>query len=165
MKKIRFRGLFKHSVDHKGRVAIPHPFRKILLSSKNGVLVLVKGYDGEIEVHPLKEWERFEEDILLALPYYKKSNRRFRRRRTFSATEVAIDSQGRIMLPKHLIEYARVETEVIITGNITYFEIWSPEVYERFLKESEAHQEEDSETLDRFLNRGKSDIPLPSDEE
>lgn len=153
VKRLRFRGLFRHSVDHKGRVAIPHPFRRTLISSKNGVLVLAEGHDGEIEVHPLQEWEKFEEEVLLVLPDYRKSPRRFKRRRTFSATEIVIDPQGRIMIPKHLLEYAKIDNEVIITGYITYFEIWSPESYEKFQKEAEEHQEEDSEALDRFLNR------------
>lgn len=154
---VRFRGQFKYAVDHKGRVAIPAPFRRALEAAAQRTLVLTKGYDGEIEVHPLAEWERFEDGTLLAIPRYKRETRRFMRRRAASATEVDMDSQGRVMLPRHLAEYARVEGEVVITGAISHFEIWNPSVFAKFEEESETTQEEDSENLEKYLHEGRSE--------
>jgi MraZ protein len=153
---MRFRGQFRHIVDHKGRVAVPHPFRA-RLPEANGALVLAKGYDGEIEVHPLFEWEEFEEQVLLALPYHRRASRRFRRRRASSAWEVGIDNQGRITLPRALMDYAGIKDEVIITGAISYFEIWGPEAFERFEQEAEEHQEADSESLSQLLVESKKE--------
>lgn len=149
---MRFRGQFKYAVDHKGRLAVPAPFRKALEAANQRTLVLTKGYDGEIEVHPISEWERYEEKVLLAIPNYKKETRRFMRRRAASAAEVEMDSQGRIMIPRHLSEYARLESEAIISGAISHFEIWNPDVFSTFDAESEERQEEDSENLDKYLS-------------
>jgi len=149
---MRFRGQFKHAIDHKGRIAVPAPFRRGLEGSNERTLVLTKGYDGEIEVHPLSEWETFEKETLMAIPRYKRETRRFMRRRAAAATEVDLDSQGRIMLPRHLVEYAGVEGEAIISGAINYFEIWNPITFEKFEQESEQNQEADSENLEKYLS-------------
>ena len=154
---MRFRGQFRYAVDHKGRIAVPAVFRRALEAANQRTLVLTKGYDGEIEAHPLEEWERFEEGTLLAIPRYKKETRRFMRRRAASAAEVDMDSQGRIMLPRHLAEYAHIEGEAIITGAISHFEIWNPSVFEKFEEESETNQENDSENLEKYLYGGKSE--------
>lgn len=154
---MRFRGQFRYAVDHKGRIAVPVAFRRALDAANQHTLVLTKGYDGEIEAHPLAEWERFEEAILMALPRYKKETRRFMRRRASSASEVELDSQGRVMLPKHLVEYAKIQGEAIISGAVTHFEVWNPSVFERFEDESEATQEEDSENLEKYLSEGRSE--------
>ncbi|NLI99328.1 division/cell wall cluster transcriptional repressor MraZ [bacterium] len=154
--EMRFRGQFRYSVDHKGRVAIPAQFRRALDAANQRTLVLTKGYDGEIEVHPLSEWEGYEDEVLLAIPRHKKETRRFMRRRAAAAAEVELDSQGRIMLPRHLIEYASVEAEVVISGAISHFEIWNPETFVRFDSESEQSQEEDSENLEKYLSQGRN---------
>lgn len=149
---MRFRGQFRYAIDHKGRIAVPASFRRGLEAANQRTLVLTKGYDGEIEVHPLSEWEQFESEMLLALPRYKRETRRFTRRRAASAAEVDMDSQGRIMLPRHLIEYAGVQKEAIISGAISHFEIWNPEAFEKFEQESEQNQEADSENLEKYLS-------------
>ncbi len=151
-KNLKFRGIYRHTVDHKGRVAIPSSFRKMLLP-EDGVLVLTKGYDGEIEVHPVSEWEEFEEKVLLSLSYSKRPARRFLRRRAGFATEVEMDGQGRIILPRVLREYAEIEDEVIIIGVVNYFEIWNPKKFEEFMKESEEYAEEDAENLENYMRR------------
>lgn len=154
---MRFRGQFRYAVDHKGRLAIPASFRRQLGASDQRTVVLTKGYDGEIEVHPLEEWERFEEEVLLALPRYKKEARRYMRRRAAAATEVELDSQGRIMLPRHLIAYARLGGEAVISGAISHFEIWNPSVFGEFEEVSEATQEQDSENLEKYLHKGRAE--------
>ena len=88
---MRFRGQFRYAVDHKGRIAVPAAFRRALEAANQRTLVLTKGYDGEIEVHPVEEWERFEEKTLLVIPRYKRETRRFMRRRAASAAEVDMD--------------------------------------------------------------------------
>ena len=154
---MRFRGQFRYAVDHKGRIAVPAAFRRALEAANQRTLVLTKGYDGEIEVHPVEEWERFEEKTLLVIPRYKRETRRFMRRRAASAAEVDMDSQGRIMLPRHLAEYAQIEGEAVITGAISHFEIWNPSAFARFEEESETNQEEDSENLEKYLHEGRSE--------
>jgi len=152
---MRFRGQFKYAIDHKGRIAVPAPFRRALEAANQRTLVLTKGYDGEVEVHPLSEWERFEDEVLMNIPRYKKETRRFMRRRAASATEVDIDSQGRIMIPRHLAEYAHLEGEATVSGAVNYFELWNPANFENFDEESEAKQEEDSENLENYLSDGR----------
>lgn len=152
-KLLRFRGVYRCTVDHKGRVTIPMAFRKMLAPEGNGILVLTKGYDGAIEVHPLSEWEKFEDEFLLSLSYSKRQARRFIRSRASFATEVQMDNQGRIMIPKALKEYAKIENEIVIAGTITHFEIWEPKYFENFIKESEKFQEEDSENLEKLIRK------------
>jgi MraZ protein len=47
------------------------------------------------------------------------------------ATEVTIDDLEQIELPSNLCEYAGLSKEIIVVGQGEYFEIWSPELWQK----------------------------------
>ncbi len=157
-KNIRFRGLYRHSLDGKGRIPLPSVFRKVLERIKERALVLTKGYDGEIDVYTLEAWQAFEDEVLLSVPYYKKEMRRFVRRKVSMASEVNLDAQGRILIPSFLLNYAELTKEAIISGAVDHIEIWSPERFDIYMKEADKYHENDADGLLYFLNsRGKNE--------
>ncbi len=131
---LNFIGEYRHSVDSKGRVAVPNAFRKRLSPESGGKFVLVRGKDNTIEVHPLSEWKPFANRTLLNLPLYQPAATKLRRYRLASATEVSLDVQGRILLPKHLRAEAGIGGDVVFAGAGSYFEMWEPGRYDAFLK-------------------------------
>ena len=46
------------------------------------------------------------------------------------ATELDLDSNGRILLPAILREYAKIDKEVILVGQGKKFEIWANDLWE-----------------------------------
>ncbi|MEO0084229.1 MAG: division/cell wall cluster transcriptional repressor MraZ [candidate division WOR-3 bacterium] len=152
----RFRGLYRRSVDMKGRVAIPNEFRRALPPETNGQLYLSKGRDKTIEVHPLLEWERFENEILLKLSKFHPDPLRLRRNLAASVIMVKLDAQGRILIPNHFKAYAEIETEVIFNGVVNYFEIWNPNNYENYQKKADEHFLSDLENIVKYLDLSKN---------
>ena len=101
---------------------VPQRFRDPLA----GGVVLAKGIDGCVEAYPPREWEEVSERVKRFSPYDQ--NARKLRRMTFSGAFTAtLDRQGRTLLPQSLRQFAGINEEVVITGQDTYFEIWSPE--------------------------------------
>lgn len=138
-----FLGEFTHSVDSKGRVAVPNPFRRQLPSASEGKFVLLRGRDRTIEVHPLSEWKEFANRTLHKLPLYQRRSQRVRRFRFSSATTVGLDSQGRILLPRHLREEAGIDGEAVLAGVGAYIEIWEPGAYRAFIEQARQAHDDD----------------------
>lgn len=117
-----FMGEYNHTIDVKGRLIIPAKFREALGEE----FVLTKGLDGCLSIYPMDEWESFEQK-LKALPLTDKNARAFSRFFVAGATACELDKQGRILVPATLREFAGLEKEVVLTGNLTRIEIWSKE--------------------------------------
>ena len=108
-----FMGEYSHTIDPKGRLIIPSRFREQL----GDEFVLTKGLDGCLSIYPMDEWEKFEEQ-LRSLPLTNKNARTFSRFFVAGATACELDKQGRILVPGTLREFAGLEKDVVLTGNI-----------------------------------------------
>jgi len=121
----RFVGEFEHKVDAKGRIPIPPKFRAEL---KDG-LVLTPGVEKYIVIHPLPEWEKVTAALNISTITSSKL-RRINRAIFATSFHINIDSQGRIVVPAPLREYADIKDEVIIAGANTYIELWNKKQWE-----------------------------------
>ena len=117
-----FMGEYNHVIDAKGRLIIPSRFRELLGEE----FVLTRGLDGCLSIYPMDEWVAFEEK-LRALPLTNKNARIFTRFFVAGATNCELDRQGRVLVPQPLREFAGLEKEVVLTGNLNRIEIWSKE--------------------------------------
>ena len=117
-----FMGEYNHSIDAKGRLISPARFRELLGEE----FILTKGLDGCLSVYPMDEWKAFEEK-LRALPLTNKNARTFTRFFVAGATNCELDKQGRILVPQTLREFAGLDKDVVLTGNLNRIEIWSKE--------------------------------------
>ena len=117
-----FMGEYNHTIDAKGRLIIPSKFRELLGEE----FVLTKGLDGCLSIYPMDEWNAFEEK-LRALPLTNKNARTFTRFFVAGATNCELDKQGRILVPQTLREFAGLEKDVVLTGNLNRIEVWSKE--------------------------------------
>lgn len=120
-----FLGRFEHSVDNKGRVAVPSRFRDKLA----GELIITRGNDRCLYLFTQESWEPLASK-LNALPTGDADARNLRRA-VFSAAEpVELDKQGRMMIPSHLLQYAGINGNVAIIGLGAYIEIWDQEAWQ-----------------------------------
>ena len=123
-----FRGINNLALDAKGRMAMPARYRERLMETCGGRLVVTVDKDSCLLVYPLPEWEIIEAQ-LIALPSLNKQARLLQRLLIGHATEVELDSQGRILLPTMLREYARMEKKLVLIGQGKKFEIWDEQVW------------------------------------
>ncbi|MBA2289130.1 MAG: division/cell wall cluster transcriptional repressor MraZ [Chloroflexia bacterium] len=137
-----FLGRFAHNLDAKGRLAIPARFRAVL---EDGV-VLTRGIDRCVTAYPMPVWNVLAEKIS-ALSMTDPNARQFRRMMFAEAVNLALDAQGRIVLPAALREFAGIDREVVVIGVNSSFEIWSPERW----REIEAVVDDDGEAIASHL--------------
>ena len=130
-----FRGQFKYSVDSKERIHIPAKLRKHLAAEANETFVMTQGTALCIDLYPLDQWQKFEEKLLQLNPF-QPNEAKFIRMILQHASEDSFDSQSRIRIPQKLLEYAKIEKEVIILGALKKIEVWNPKVYEDYLNSS-----------------------------
>jgi transcriptional regulator MraZ len=123
-----FRGINNLALDAKGRMAIPARYRERLMETCGGRLVVTVDKDSCLLVYPLPEWEIIEAQ-LIALPSLNKQARLLQRLLIGHATEVELDSQGRILLPTMLREYAGMDKKLVLIGQGKKFEIWDDQVW------------------------------------
>lgn len=117
-------GEYKHSVDGKGRVFIPAKLREDLGNS----FMLCRGIEGKrcLCVYSNEEWDNLDEKIR-QLPTMKAS--KVRRFLYAGATKLDSDSQGRVLLPAGLREYACLQGEICILGMSTHLELWNSDAW------------------------------------
>ena len=118
-----FRGRYEHTIDPKGRVSIPAKFREVL-GKKYDDRLFVTNFDGCLVAYPYDEWIQLEEKAS-SLSMVKKETRSFMRFFYASAIECTLDKQGRILIPQTLREYADLDKEVVLAGQLKKIEIWS----------------------------------------
>ena len=127
-----FRGQFTYSIDTKGRISIPAKLRKHVSENAGETFVMTKGTSTCIDVYPLDEWQLIEERLLKLNPF-NPDDAKFIRMFSQYASEDTMDSQSRILIPSPLIEYAKIDKEVLILGALKKIEVWNPKIYEEYL--------------------------------
>jgi MraZ protein len=118
-----FRGPSKVTLDAKGRLAIPSRHRERILTRADGQLVATVDKDYCLQIYPLPDWEELERK-LVRLPSMHKTARRLQRLLLGYATELEMDSQGRVLLPRELREFAGLERQAMLIGQGNRFELW-----------------------------------------
>lgn len=114
-----FLGDYQHTLDAKGRVSLPAKFRQEM----TGKLVIAKGFEACLYVYPADEYAKFVER-LMARDDFDPRFRKVRRFFTTGAVETELDAAGRVTVPPHLRDYARLSKDVSVTGNGNRIEIW-----------------------------------------
>jgi len=137
-----FIGEYKHSVDEKGRLALPAKFRPEL----SHAAVITRGLDHCLYVFTSGEWEVMAQKIK-ALPMTNANARAFSRLMLSGAVEVELDSQGRVLVPEYLRTYAGVKKQAVIAGVYSRLEIWDEAAWEQYKAKTEADSNEIAERL------------------
>lgn len=139
----RFTGSVEHALDEKSRLIVPARFRERL---GTGFILTIAPPDPCLALYPEAAWS----DFCTRLEAAPRKDDRYRRfvRHVFAHTEqVACDSQGRLLLPAALRDYAGIEREVVSIGSFTRIEIWAKERYA-------AHAEPQGEVADFMADLG-----------
>lgn len=142
---LMFMGEYQHTIDEKGRIIIPSKFRESL----GTIFIATRGLDNCLFVYPMSEWSVLEQK-LKSLPLMKSDARAFTRFFFSGATECELDKQGRVNIPAHLREYAKLDKDCMVLGVSGRVEIWSKSTWEGYYAQSEQAFNEIAEKLVDF---------------
>lgn len=148
MEDALFRGINSITLDSKGRVAIPRRYRERLLAEANGQLVVTVDSARCLFVYPLPEWELVERK-LVQLPSLNPHTRRLQGLLMGHATDLELDSHGRILIPPPLRTFALLDRQAVLIGQGNKFELWDEARW--------------NERRENWLEDSVDDTPLPAE--
>ncbi len=127
-----FLGEYEHTIDSKGRLAVPAKFR---IQMDQGA-VISKGMGTCLSVYTTARWE--EKSAELVEGKASDQLRDFERRIYPSASEIELDGQGRMVIPAKLRTYANLSNEVTVAGVRDHIEIWDRATWQTYQENLEA---------------------------
>ncbi|PIE83629.1 MAG: division/cell wall cluster transcriptional repressor MraZ [Candidatus Contendobacter odensis] len=130
-------GEYDCKLDSKSRIALPAALRKQLPPEAEGRFVVNRGFEQHLVFYPLNEWRRVTAEIN-KLNLYVRKNRDFVRYFHRGATELELDSSGRLLLPRRLLSYASIHETVILLAYANRIECWDTRLYDDLLTDEPA---------------------------
>lgn len=124
-----FLGEFECKLDTKGRMVLPVGLKKQMPEVEREGLVINRGLEAHLVIYPRKEWDRIMEE-LSKLNTFERKTREFVRKFMRGATELSLDSANRMLLPKSLLEYAGIGTEIVLASQFNKIEVWAKHTYD-----------------------------------
>ena len=137
-----FIGEYQHAIDGKGRMAAPAKFRSAL---RKGAIV-TRGLHNCLFLYTKSEWQKLV-GKLSGLPLSQQKSRAFARLMLAGAMDVALDGQGRILIPDYLRQFAGLQKEIVVAGLYSRLEIWDKDEWEKYKKNTEKESVQIAEEL------------------
>lgn len=131
-----FIGTYECKADAKGRIMLPVALKKQLAATLQEGFVFKRAvFNACLELYPLKQWEGLMEKVN-QLNRFNKKNNDFIRRFTAGVRLVDIDTTGRLLIPKDLMQHAGIQRETVISSAVNILEIWDKSRYEEAISEA-----------------------------
>lgn len=146
---IGFLGEYEATVDAKGRFLLPAAIKKKLPEGSAGQFVINRGFEKCLALYPAENWQPIF-DGMNKLNDFDPKVREFKRYFFNGATELELDSAGRLLIPPNLRDHASIDKDIVLVGSGKKIEIWDQKKYEEFF---------DSMTPQAFSQLAKEVIP------
>ena len=125
-----FVGEYTCKADNKCRVVVPSSFRKVMAAQT--IFVLRRNvFEKCIDLYPLEEWERMMEQVNGRLNRFNPKHVAFLREFCRGTQEVEMDSNGRILLPRKMLDEVGIEKEMVLSAQNATIQIWDIKTYEQ----------------------------------
>jgi len=125
-------GEFECKIDAKGRIMLPAGLKKQVSPEAQDKFVINRGFENCLVLYPQNEWKVISDEINQKNLYNRK-NRNFVRYFYRGATELSLDGNNRLLMPKNLLAYSNIKKEVILFAFSNRVEVWAKDVYESLL--------------------------------
>lgn len=133
---IHFIGTYSCKADAKGRVKLPADLTKQLEQVAHEGFVLKRSvFQPCLELYPMAKWNEIMAQLSKLNRFVRKNND-FIRRFTAGVRKLELDSAGRILIPKDLVEFAGISKDLMLSSSIDMVEIWDAEQYESVIDAS-----------------------------
>lgn len=132
-------GTYFHTIDDKNRLSLPSKFRKEMGKR----VVVTPGLDSCLFVFTADQWDKISERLSgNEASMFKADNRSLNRYLLGMAVEVEVDAAGRMLIPDHLRERAKLQSKVVFVGVRDRVEIWEESAWNGYAKEMEGRAHE-----------------------
>lgn len=152
-----FIGEFPSTVDAKGRFLLPAALQKQIPAKEQKRFVVHRGMEKHLVIYTRKEWEKISEQVN-NLNIYVRKNRDFIHLFNRGATEMELDGNNRLLLPKSLAEYAGIDKDIVLFAFGNRIEVWSEKGYAKMLKEDKTDYAALAEEVMGKKNDGTGDV-------
>jgi len=127
-----FSGEYDCTVDAKGRMVLPARIKSNLPEIDGGNIVLSRGFESCIVLYSQTEFKKIYSKVA-GLNEFSEEYRVFQRNFFRGINEIELDANGRLLIPKMLVGHAHIEKDITVVGMGNRVEIWSPELYQKYL--------------------------------
>lgn len=142
-----FTSEYESKLDSKGRLVLPARI-KAQLPEGGGELVIRRGFESCLILYPMVEFRKVFSKIS-GLNEFNEEYRKLQRNFLSGVVTVELDSNGRFLIPRNMLAYARIEREVMLVGIGNKVELWNPAAYEKHLIQDPG---ELSKLAEKYLN-------------
>lgn len=133
---VNFIGTYECKVDAKGRLMVPAALKKQVEPILQEGFVLKRSvFQPCLELYPMEQWNKVMEKVN-GLNRFEKKNNDFIRRFTAGVKVVEVDTNGRLLIPKDLVNFAKIDKEIVLSSAINIIEIWDKQKYESVIDEA-----------------------------
>ncbi len=129
-----FLGEYQPNITEGSRIALPKKLRDQIHGDE---VVLSRGFEKCIFIYDKEDWVN-EANKQVDSPITDVKTRDLKRYMFASATEAAVDSQGRLVLPANLKDYAGIEKKTAVIGAGDHIEIWDFDAWNAHLQKISA---------------------------
>ena len=140
---MEFSGEYNVSIDLKGRVSIPAPFRDELRQEYAAEGLVVTRHKNGLVAYPPSRWKDIRANVL-AMQTGPRREANIRTR-IAPAKECLFNAQGRVQIPQSLREYAGLDKDVVVVGMFEKIEIWSQKAHAQITAASELMLDDDAQ--------------------
>ena len=126
-------GTYECKADAKGRLMLPTSLKKQFKSLEDGFVLKRSVFQPCLELYPMKEWNEMMMKVNKLNRFVKKNND-FIRRFTAGVKTVDVDAAGRLLIPKDLLVFSKIEKEIVLSSAINIVEIWDKDLYENAIE-------------------------------
>jgi MraZ protein len=130
---INLLGEYEATLDTKGRFLLPGGLKKQLPEGESR-LIISRGIEKCLTLYPLQSWEPIVARIR-QLNDFDPKVREFKRLFLGGATEVELDSAGRLLLPPQLKEFAGLSKDIVLAADLDKINIWDAGKYKQFFED------------------------------
>jgi MraZ protein len=120
---------FDCSLDPKGRFLLPSGFRKQLENPEQIQFVINCGFEHCLNLYTAETWKIISRNIS-RLNDLDPDQRRLKRMLNYGVTHVSLDSAGRILLQKYLLDYSKITKDIVFNAQGNKVEIWDRATYD-----------------------------------
>lgn len=129
-------GVHDCKADAKGRVLFPIALRNQLPDIMDQGFVIKRSiFQQCLELYPRPEWELVSRDVNRLNRFVKKNND-FIRVFMAGVREVFLDGTGRLLIPRDLVNFAGIKSDIVLASAVNIIEIWDKDKYEAAISAS-----------------------------
>ncbi len=126
-------GEYEATIDSKGRFLVPGSLKKQLPEGESR-MIISRGFEKCLTLYPYSSWEPIVARIR-KLNDFDPKVREFKRLFLGGATEVEMDSAGRLLLPPQLKEFAGLSKDITLAADLDKINIWDSGKYKQFFED------------------------------